>query len=229
MNARQEKIAVLCDGVKTSRQIAELTGDSQKYVQSVFLKFDLPRRSRGSSYGEMNGAYKTGRRIDRDGYALVSAPLDHPYARDRKDRHTGVVYEHRLIMEGILGRYLLRSETVDHIDGLRLHNDPSNLRLFASNAEHLKTTITGQIPSWSALGRSMINVPLSGRKPVDTYNRMKKSGDARLREILRTLLILGIDSPFLLGTSHHLEKAGIFDLSQTNLQRELAELYQRYA
>jgi hypothetical protein len=58
---------------------------------------------------------------------------------------------------------------------------------------------------------------------------MKKSGDARLRQILLAMLSLGADSPYLLGTHHHLEKAGISDLSRSNLELELEKLYQRYA
>lgn len=69
----------------------------------------------------------------------------------------------------------------------------------------------------------------SNLKRVDTYGLMKKSGDARLRQILLALLSLGKDSPYLLGMSHHLKKAGISDLSRSNLQRELDLLYQRYA
>lgn len=232
MNERQKKVAQYCDGIRTSKEIALLCGDKHKYVQEVMLQFDLPRRKRGSSFGEMNGSYKTGRRIDRDGYVLVSAPIDHPYSRKRNNRNTGVIYEHRLVMERKLNRYLDPKEVIDHIDELRLHNDPSNLRLFESNSAHLKATISGQIPAWSNQGQEKLNstrLSRIGSEQVHTYNRMKKSGDARLRQILLAMLSLGTDSPYLLGTPHHLEKAGISDLSRSNLELELEKLYQRYA
>lgn len=232
MNARQSAVAALCDGEKTSKQIAEILGERQKYVQEVALKFDLPRRKRGSAYGELNGSYSCGRRIDRDGYALTSAPHGHPFARMRKGRKTGVILEHRLVMEQKIGRYLDSSEIVDHIDGLRLHNDPSNLRLFGANAQHLRETITGQIPKWSKEGREKQKAPPFLRPllpKVDTYSLMKKSGDARLRQILLAMLSLGEDSPYLLGTRRHLEKAGISDFSRTSLERELVRIYQQYA
>ena len=232
MNERQLNIAKYCDGVLTSKEIAVLSNDSHKYVQFVSLKFDLPRRKKGSSFGKMNGSYKTGRKIDRDGYVLVSAPAGHPRARTRKDRQTGVIYEHRLAVESRIGRYLLPSEIVDHIDGLRLHNEPGNLRLFASNAEHLKATIAGQIPKWSKEGLSRMNSTRhqkSTSEPVNNYNSMKKRGDSRLIQILRAALSLGLDSPYLLGSSHHLKKAGISDLSDSSLKRALGDLYQRYA
>jgi hypothetical protein len=231
MNERQKKIAALCDGVKTSKQIAEICGDNQKYVQRTMLKFDLSRRKIGAQPGADNHAYKAGRMIDRDGYVLVTATLCHPYARQRKGRNHAVMLEHRLVMERKLGRHLLPSETVDHIDGLRLHNAPSNLRLFHSNAEHLKATITGQTPKWSQEGIYRMNSSRTQRKEtrqVHKYNQMKKCGDARLIQILRAALKLGIDSPFLLGTHHLLEKAGILDFSHPSLKRALDDLYQKY-
>lgn len=229
---REKAILALCDGVRSSREIAELAGDNAKYVQRIMKKYDSPRLRQAPPSGDRNPAYKSGRKIDRDGYVLVSAPLGHPYARVRKGRLYGLIYEHRLIVEDRIGRYLLPSETVDHIDGLRLHNNPSNLRVFDSNALHLQATISGQVPKWSKEGLEKLKAaPLlrSNLPQVDNYGKMKKSGDARLRQILLAALQLGIDSPYLLGTSHHLEKAGISDLSHSNLERELQKLYQRCA
>jgi len=232
MNERQLRVAALCDGVRTSKQIGEMISESHKYVQEVMLKYDLPRRARGSAFGELNGSFLCGRRIDRDGYVLTSAPLNHPFARTRKNRNTGLILEHRLVMESKIGRLLLPSEIVDHVDGLRLHNCPSNLRLFDSNKNHLKTTITGRVPLWSQLGFEKMRIAPNLRKlhpRVDNYEKMKKSGDARLIQILLAMLKLDKDSPYLLGTSRHLEKVGIFDFSHSNLEHALVDLYRKYA
>lgn len=229
MNDRQKRVLALCDGVRSSRQIAELIGEKQKYVQEVMLKFDAPRRYQGSATGELNGQYTTGLKIDRDGYVLSSAPMGHPNARKRQDRRTGMMYEHRLVMEQKLGRYLTRTETVDHIDGLRLHNAPSNLRLFDCNADHLRATISGKCPQWSQEGLHKLKTRRGDLPVVHKYDEMKKSGDARLRQILLAALALGSESPYLLGSSHHLTKAGIVDLSRSSLERALADLYRRYA
>ncbi len=48
----------------------------------------------------------------------------------------GCVYEHRLIMEGILGRYLQSHEQVHHKDHDTTNNDPSNLVYCKSQKEH---------------------------------------------------------------------------------------------
>lgn len=44
-----------------------------------------------------------------------------------------------LVIEHMIGRPLRRGEVVDHINGNRVDDRPDNLRLFASNAEHVRT------------------------------------------------------------------------------------------
>lgn len=232
MSWNTEQIISLYDGRRSSREVASILGISARYVRRIAVQFDLDRLHCGSQPGENNHQFVSGRRIDRDGYVLVTAPKDHPYARQIPNRQGKIIFEHRLVMEQKLGRYLLPSEVVDHRDGLTLHNNHENMRIFQKNGDHLFETISGlpkQISVSGKLNISLKNHPDVNRKPVDTYCLRRERGDVRLRQILLAALKLGINSPYLLGTHHHLEKIGIDWSSRSNLEHALDELNQRWA
>lgn len=65
-----------------------------------------------------------GRTHHKAGYLMVRAP-EHP----RATWH-GYVFEHILVMEERLGRYLDEDETVHHLNGIRDDNRPENLELW---------------------------------------------------------------------------------------------------
>lgn len=64
-----------------------------------------------------------------DGYILCYIP-EHPGCMN------GYVYEHRLILEKHLGRYLTGDETVHHINQIPDDNRIANLLLCSNNMEH---------------------------------------------------------------------------------------------
>jgi hypothetical protein len=72
-----------------------------------------------------------GRTRHADGYIYISSP-NHP----NKDHH-GYVFEHRLIVETWLKRYLTPDEHVHHINGIKDDNRLENLEVM-TNSEHLK-------------------------------------------------------------------------------------------
>ena len=124
------------------REIAATLGMSDEQVRRLMVWFDIPRLP-AKARPDRNYFWKGGRVVDVDGYVLVKQN-DHPHATK-----AGYVREHRLVMERELGRYLDPTEVVDHIDGNTSNNDPRNLRLFASNAEHLRVTLKGKCPKWT--------------------------------------------------------------------------------
>lgn len=77
--------------------------------------------------GPGNAAWNGGRQRTNAGYVYVWKP-DHPKATKK-----GCVLEHRLVMEQILGRYLLPFENVHHKNGIRDDNRPNNLELWVKS------------------------------------------------------------------------------------------------
>lgn len=120
-------------------------GVSEEVVRERMVRLGIPRLP-AKARPERNHFWKGGRTVDKAGYILVKIP-DHPHKN-----YQGYVREHRLVMEQQLGRYLEPGEVVDHIDGNPSNNDPSNLRLFESNSDHLRVTLAGRIPNWSEDG-----------------------------------------------------------------------------
>ena len=73
---------------------------------------------------EHNGNWKGGTTRRKAGYVMRRV-LGHPRAGN-----PGYVFEHILVMEEILGRYLYPDETVHHLNGVRDDNRPENLELW---------------------------------------------------------------------------------------------------
>lgn len=86
---------------------------------------------------ELCSRWKGGRKQRADGYCLVTVPPDHPYPAD-KHPASGLAYalEHRVVMEQHIGRHLLPTEIVHHIDGNPSNNAIENLELLPDNATH---------------------------------------------------------------------------------------------
>lgn len=137
------------EGMSTREIAAALTDVSDECVRERMIALGIPRLP-AKARMEKNHFWKNGRTRDVDGYWRVMSP-GHPL-RDAQ----GYVREHRLVMEQVLGRYLTRIEVVDHIDGDTGNNSPENLRLFATNADHLAATLKGRCPKWTEDGRRRI-------------------------------------------------------------------------
>ena len=102
-------------------------------VRKYFVKYGIKRRSKTDTLkSETNPNWKGGKRTKSDtGYIEIYSP-NHPNANKRN-----CVYEHQLIMEKHIGRYIRKGEVVHHIDGNKSNNDINNLMLL-TNSDHIK-------------------------------------------------------------------------------------------
>jgi hypothetical protein len=72
----------------------------------------------------------------------------------------GYVFEHRLVMSELVGRTLLPSEVVHHVDEDPANNAPENLWVFPSHAAH--SYWHSMLKNGHGLRRAMAAVPLAG-------------------------------------------------------------------
>lgn len=154
-------------------QIAKLIRTKVQIV-SAFLRRNgfgtdgqhFPKRMRKK---ERHHNWKGGRIVNKDGYIEVYSP-DHPHRR----KHTPYVLEHRLVMEQMIGRYLLPNEVVHHRDGNPQNNNPENLQLFSENSEHLAFELKGRCPNWTPEGLQKLKSIWHDPRPRRGRNRKSK-------------------------------------------------------
>lgn len=143
---------------KTLQEISDALGSTLTRCSNAIREAGGTIRGAGPPHGERNPSWNGGRQIDKSGYVLVRVP-SHPHANNQ-----GYVREHRLVMEQILGRYLLPTEVVHHLNSDTGDNRPENLELFESNGKHLAHELAGRCPRWSEEGRARIRAAVSRKR-----------------------------------------------------------------
>lgn len=109
------------------------------YCYPSRLRRFCSRACRDATYvGSGNPKWRGGRSVDKSGYIYIFKP-SHPFAN--KD---GCVYEHRLVTEDRIGRFLTDKEEVHHINSIKSDNRPENL-LLLSISEHRRIHTSGSI------------------------------------------------------------------------------------
>lgn len=107
--------------------------------------------------GSGNPNFNGGKYLDEKGYVRVRMP-EHPASV------RGYVYEHRLVMEDFLGRYLESWETIHHINEVKIDNRVDNLFL---------TTF----PEHSIIHRSGKNVSLERKAKLRNQIRERRKNE----------------------------------------------------
>ncbi len=99
-----------------------------KKMGKTISKIQFAKNLKGSKHWSWRG----GKHLDSHGYPMIYMP-NHPRANHN------YVFEHWIIMEEFLGRYLKKGEEIHHINGNPSDNRIENLKLFPNHSEHSKT------------------------------------------------------------------------------------------
>ena len=116
-------------GKKHSLKTKLLIGSKNK---GRIVSEELKKKLSEKLSGDKNPCWKGGKYKDTFGYIHIYNPK-HPLANKQ-----GYVFEHRLVMEKYLGRYLKPEEVIHHINGIKNDNHLFNLWLFKNLSEHAK-------------------------------------------------------------------------------------------
>lgn len=133
---RVERFTVVCDVCKKEMSRPKSQVENKKYI--VCGKKCLAIRLKGVN---LSGFFKKGNKKEKcinykigkqmaNGYVMVLLP-EHPSATQK-----GYVYEHRVVMEKAIGRYLDNKEVVHHINEVKTDNRIENLMLFENVGAH---------------------------------------------------------------------------------------------
>lgn len=161
--------------------------------------------------GEHNLIHKNGNRLDNrkenlvpsrgfkekityNGYYAIYYP-EHPRAYKN-----GCVYEHILVAEKILGRYLTEEECVHHIDRNRKNNDPNNLMIFKTNADHMRYHQGGEpIIQDDGTYISKLKNPVADKEIQDIINKTKDHNINKADKKKRINVIRRVACPYCGG------------------------------
>ena len=107
---------------KSLRQIATSCGVDFKTIHYWVRHHELPRQPVGDRPGSESGKWKGGK-TKIHGYVA-------------RKIHGHYIAEHRIVAATVMKRGLRKGEVVHHIDINPLNNNPDNLYVFPSQAEH---------------------------------------------------------------------------------------------
>lgn len=118
-------------GKKLSKKLRKIFSLSHIGISNGPCSEETKHKMSISAMGINNSQWKGGRRYHKGRVLILSNA--HPLKTK-----SGYVYEHRLVMEKHLGRYLRPEEVVHHINQVKDDNRIENLLLLPNDIEHLR-------------------------------------------------------------------------------------------
>jgi len=115
----------------SQKSIAEICGINQTIIHRRLVRFNIPRRKFCGRAGKYSSNWKGGTYKNPQGYIFV-LQKEHPRSWKTKP----YVPEQILIAEKYLGRYLLKAETIHHLNNIKNDNRIENLYLFPNESKH---------------------------------------------------------------------------------------------
>jgi len=118
---------------KLQKEIADELNIDKNTISRNMKRLGIKTRSHSERHkGNFNGNWKGGKWKTFNGYKVVLKP-DHPFVNK-----TGYIFEHILIIEELLGRYVKKEEKVHHIDLDKSNNNTDNLIILPNMKAHNK-------------------------------------------------------------------------------------------
>ena len=127
---KEDKVTVKCltCGENFDTTLSKIRNGGGKYCKTKCYW----ESKKESMKGKKHWNWKDGKSKTVDGYIRIWSP-NHPFATRKKQ-----VLQSRLVAEKALNRYIIKEESIHHINGKKNDDRLENLYLFSTNGEHTK-------------------------------------------------------------------------------------------
>jgi len=121
-----KKVTRACDQCGQEFQVSRSRATTTKYRGGRYCS----KKCMGQHWHVLGTKRNPKGRYLHNGYVYVHAPK-HPHRIKN-----GFIAEHRLVAEQLVGRHLMKTEAVHHINGIKHDNSPANLSIVNSGVHY---------------------------------------------------------------------------------------------